>query len=140
MNNYEILASAGGAAALLLTLIQVAPVKLDPWSAILRALGKALNADVVERVERIDRDVQSLRYKIDERQALDCRVRIVRFADEIHYGTLHSRDHFNAILYDISVYEAFCHDHPTFPNEVVVMNIEVIKETYKNCLEKHSFL
>ena len=39
----EILLGGGLGTVALLTLIQIAPVKVDPWSAIAKALGRAIN-------------------------------------------------------------------------------------------------
>lgn len=140
MSIQEILASAGGGAVLLLTLIQITPLKLNPWSAILHAIGKSINAEVLERVNALDKGLNTLKATVDQRQAIDCRARIVHFGDEIKHDVKHSLEHFNAILYDISVYEAYCSDHPDFPNEVAVITIDLIKETYKKCTREKTFL
>lgn len=140
MSIQEILAGAGGGAVLLLTLIQITPIKFNPWTAIVKTIGKTLNAEVLERVNRIDTDLQNLKDTVDQRQAIDCRARIVHFGDEIQHDVKHSREHFNAILYDISVYETYCRDHPAFPNEVAVITIDLIKRTFKHCVDTRSFL
>ena len=44
MTIQEILAGGGGALLVLMTLVQIAPVKINPWSAIAKALGRAINA------------------------------------------------------------------------------------------------
>ena len=35
---------------ILLTVIQIAPVKFDPWTAIARAIGRALNGEVLTQL------------------------------------------------------------------------------------------
>ena len=47
MSIQEILASSGGALVILMTLMQIAPIKVNPWSAIGKMIGKALNGDVI---------------------------------------------------------------------------------------------
>lgn len=147
MSIYDMIASAGGAGLILLTLIQIAPIKINPWSKMMKAIGKAMNAEVLAKVNNVESDLQSLRGDVDnlrseegKGRALDCRARIVRFGDEIQCGEKHSKEHFNAILYDISMYEKYCKENPGFPNEVAVINIELIKDIYKKCLEKRNFL
>ena len=44
----KILTYSGGGLLLLLTFIQLAPVKLDPWSAIARWIGRAINGEVLD--------------------------------------------------------------------------------------------
>lgn len=48
MSIQEILTAGGGTLIVLLTLVQIAPIKLNPWSAIVKWIGHALNAEVLE--------------------------------------------------------------------------------------------
>ena len=43
----ELLLGGGLGLAAVLTLIQIAPVKIDPWSAIAKALGRAVNLSLI---------------------------------------------------------------------------------------------
>ena len=49
MTIQEILAGGGGLLLILMTLVQIAPVKINPWSALAKAIGKAINADISKR-------------------------------------------------------------------------------------------
>ncbi len=49
MSIQEILTAGGGTMIVLLTLVQIAPIKLNPWSAIVKWIGHALNAEVLEK-------------------------------------------------------------------------------------------
>lgn len=140
------LGSCGGLAGLL-TLIQVIPIKVDPWSAIARGLGKALNKGVMEKLEDVERDVknlkqgsESLKARIDKDGADACRNRILRFSDELRRGVEHSEEFFNQILEDMSDYERFCADHPDYKNSKAECAVEKINSVYKHCMEKDSFL
>ena len=44
----EILFGGGSALFVLLTLLQLAPIKINPWSAIAKAFGRAINSEVLE--------------------------------------------------------------------------------------------
>ena len=46
----EILLGGGGTLFVLLTLIQLAPIKINPWSAMAKAFGRAINSEVLEKV------------------------------------------------------------------------------------------
>ena len=39
---------------ILMTLVQIAPIKLNPWDKILTWLGNHMNADIVKRVDVIE--------------------------------------------------------------------------------------
>ena len=47
MSIKEILASGGGVLVVVMTLVQIAPVKLNPWSWLARSIGRAVNAEVI---------------------------------------------------------------------------------------------
>lgn len=126
MTLQDILVSGGGILILLLTIIQVTPLKLNPWSVVAKALGKALTVDVLE--------------KLDENSASTCRYRLIRFDDELRHNVKHTQEHFDQILDDITTYERYCKEHPAYPNSKAVLAIENIKSTYVKCREENSFL
>lgn len=140
MSIYEMVAGGGGAALVFLTLIQLAPIKANPWSAIAAAIGRAINGEVISKVDQLGNELQSLRSISDEREAKAARVRILRFGDEIYQGILHSREHFDQTLDDITEYEQYCETHPDFKNDMTTITVQSIRETYQKCFEKHNFL
>lgn len=136
----EILSSGGGAILILFTIIQIAPVKINPWSWLAKKFGRAINGEVIEKVDKLGEDVQSLRKECDEREAVNCRTRIMRFGDEILHDIRHSKEHFDQILLDITNYEAYCEQHPKFKNNIAAATIQRIKAVYQKCLDENSFI
>lgn len=132
----EILLSGGGVLLVLMTMIQIAPVKLNPWSW----FGNQINKDLLVEIKTMKSEIDTIRDENREVHAKDCRVRILRFADEIYLETPHSQEHFKQILGDITHYERYCESHPEFENQIAVAAIEQIKETYIERLRKHDFL
>lgn len=59
MTIQEILAGGGGLLLILMTLVQIAPVKINPWSALAKAIGKAINADISKRLDEIEKKLDS---------------------------------------------------------------------------------
>ena len=47
MSLEEILLGGGGALLAAMTLIQVAPIKVNPWSAVAKAIGRAINLSLI---------------------------------------------------------------------------------------------
>ena len=76
----------------------------------------------------------------DERYAVDCRARILRFNDEILHGQKHTKEHFDQALSDITTYNSYCDAHKDFKNQITVHATENILKTYDTCMEEHSFL
>ena len=143
----EILPLLGGGLVGLLTLIQIAPIKVNPWSAILEWLGNQTNKALLAKMEAFEADMKGVKAEVDtirdenrEIHAKDCRVRILRFAYEISLSQPHSHEHFKQILGDITHYEKYCDAHPEFENQIAVAAIAQIKDTYNERLKKHDFL
>lgn len=129
-----------GAIILLMTLIQISPIKINPWSWIGRCIGRAINGEVLEKVETLTRDVKQNKADDDEQWASLSRTHILRFGDEILHGISHSKEHFNQVLLDISKYEQYCKSHPQYINNIATATIQQIKKTYQKCLDENNFL
>lgn len=147
MSLAEFFVGGSGIAVAALTLVQVVPVKINPWSYIARSIGKALNKDMMDKMESVQDDVKdlgnkhsNLEYRMDKDKADDCRTRILRFGDELRRGVEHSEEFFNQILDDISDYKRYCTEHPEYKNDRAVNAIAEIEKVYQRCMEKNSFL
>lgn len=136
----EMILGGGGAVLVLMTIVQLMPIKIDPWTAIARAIGRAINGEVLEQVGRLEQEVQRVRSSIAEEKAVNCRARILRFGDECLHGGRHTKDHFDQTLRDITAYERYCEEHPDFVNNVTRLTSDRIKEIYRKCLDNNDFL
>ncbi len=134
MSIQEILAGGGVSLFVLMTLVQIAPVKINPWSKLAKAIGNALNGgDVMAKLEehiRID----------DERDADMHRARILQFNTELLRDFKHTEEDFNEILYNIDCYERYCRDHPEYQNNRAVHAIKHIMDVYDALQKTHDFL
>lgn len=129
-----------GLIVILLGLIRIPKVDLNFWTVILRVLGRAMNGDIMARVDKIDRELENHIKRTEEERIRQARQRILRFSDEVFYEKGHSQEHYNEILEDIGKYENYCNTHPDFKNNKAVMAIEMIKDAYQDCIENHEFL
>lgn len=137
----------GGAILVLMTLIQVTPIKINPWTWLGRCIGRAINGEVLEKVESLNGKVETLSVDFANNKAEDeeewislSRSHILRFGDELLHGVPHSKEHFDQILLDITKYEHYCDTHPDFPNGKAIATIKQIKKIYQTCLDENNFL
>lgn len=142
----DILLWSGGGVALLLTFIQVAPIKVNPWSWIAKCLGRAFNADVLKRLDEMQAEQHATRTKLDahiktdeENRADERRTNILRFNNELIRNIPHTREEFIEILADIDVYERYCEKHPEYENNRASHAIANIGRVYDERLKKHDF-
>ena len=122
------------------TLIQISPIKLNPWSWLAKKIGEAVNKPLMDKIEKIETKVDKLEKSRGEENAENRRVRILRFSDELQHGVRHSQEHFDQILLDITVYNQYCADHKDFLNDRTVIATERIKSSYRTRLERNDFL
>lgn len=147
MNIQELLTYSGGALLALLTLVEVTPIKLNPWSALGKAIGRAINADVlkdlgeVKAAQKETRECLNDHIRIDdERNADEHRARILQFNTELLRDIPHTQEDFIEVLAEIDVYETYCKAHPEYPNSRATHAIANIERVYDDRLEKHDFL
>lgn len=136
----EIVMYGGGLTLVLMTLIQITPIKVNPWTWLGRTIGRAINGEVLDRVDVLANDVRELKDEDAEQWASLSRSHILRFGDELLHGVPHSKEHFDQILLDISKYEAYCDEHPKYKNDIANATIKQIKNTYQKCLDDNKFL
>ena len=147
MSILELFASGSGLLFLVLSMIEIAPIKVNPWSAIARALGSVINRDVIARLDDISRVQRDTRQRLDDHIKLDDerdadmhRAKILRFNNELLRDIPHTREEFIEILAEIDGYEAFCRAHPDYQNNRAVHAVANIKRVYAERLQKHDFL
>ena len=96
-----------------------------------------------ERVSTFVGELKKLRDRMDEQQAeseaKSARMRIQRFADELYGNVLHSKEHFDLILMDITAYNNYCDTHPDFLNEKTKFAEEIIRDKYEKCMRERTF-
>lgn len=150
MNLQEIMVG-GGCLVVLMTLVQVTPLKVNPWSAIGkalaaigRALGKVLNGAVIEKLDKLEAMQTETRQRLDEHIRVDDernadlhRTYILRFSMELRRGMQHTDEDFNEILYNIKCYEQYCKDHPEYQNNRAVHAIKHIENMYDERMKQH---
>ena len=57
----DLLSNSGWVLIILLTLIQIAPIKINPWNSVLKFLGRLMNAELNEKMDGFKRDLSSVK-------------------------------------------------------------------------------
>lgn len=124
----------------LLSLIQITPIKVNPWSALFKWFGRMINGELSDKIDALSDKVDKLEKKEDERDAVNKRVRILRFEDELQRDQRHTKDSFDQVLSDITGYNQYCDAHPSFRNDQTAATVAHIRKVYDARLENHDFL
>ena len=135
------------AVALIGTFIQIAPVKINPWSALFHWIGKKLNAGIMDKLDIMEAEQVKIRDKLeehirmdDERAADGYRRRILSFNSSLLANKAHTEEEFVEIMNVIDMYEKYCAAHPGYKNSRAVHAVAHIGKVYDERLEKHDFL
>lgn len=139
---------------IVLSVVQLTPVKLNPWSWILKSLGKIINSDLCEKIETVSKQQIENRQLLDkhvsddakwkkafEAQKMDeLRQTILHFNNELLRKQKHTKEEFVEILAVIDRYKAYCKTHEDYPNSRAVHAIANIERVYDERLAKNDFL
>lgn len=136
----DFLLGGGSLLLILMTLVQIAPIKINPWSALAKAIGKAINADISGRLDEIGAKLDEHIETDGRRTADSCRDQILHFNNELLRPIYHTKEEFVEVLVKIDEYERYCDEHEDYPNNRAVLAIENIREVYKERLKKRDFL
>lgn len=131
----------------LLSLVEVSPIKINPWSGLAKWLGRAINGEVLESVAEAKKAQKETRRALDEhiraddeRNADTLRMRILHFNNELLRGDRHTREDFIEILAVIDAYEQYCKNHPDYRNNRASHAIANIGRVYDDRLKLRDFL
>ncbi len=94
---------------------------------------------ILDMIQKLDEKIDKLDGELSERGAIACRVRILKFMDEILEGWNHSFDSYTQVMQDITNYLHYCDENPLFKNHQTEATIEYIKNDYQEHLEKNDF-
>ena len=147
VNIQEILLGGSGVVIVLLSIVEISPIKINPWSRLAKWLGRAINADVIDELKTVKTAQAETRERLeahistnDRREADNCRARILRFNNELIREIPHTKEEFVEALKDIDDYKRYCREHKDYENERAVHAIANIGRVYDERLEKHDFL
>jgi hypothetical protein len=137
---------------LVLSLVEISPIKINPWSMLIKWLAKLLGildlrteiVQVRDRMDELEKKIDNMKISEEEKEqlkeALAARRRILRFNDELLLKIKHSKEMFDDILSDISDYDRYVRTHPDFVNQKAVFAEQNVGKAYKKCMEENDFL
>ena len=114
-------------------------IKINPISAILGWIGERVNkgmyteiSQLKKKIDEISTRQEKIEADIEEREAISCRIRILRFSDELRREIPHSQESFEQTISDVDTYERYCNEHPEFKNNKTVVAKDRVITAYKD--------
>ena len=132
---------------LFLSIIQITPIKINPWTWLGKCIGKAINGEIAKEVKCMRNDLVGVHKELDDlkkreelKDADATRNRILRFDDELRQHVKHSKEYFDQMLEDIDGYLEFCREHEKYQNSKADSAIKHILKCYDKVKEENDFI
>lgn len=124
---------------LTMTVVQVAPIKIDPWKFIFEKIGGWLNSSIIARVESIERKLDNhiLEYEHDKVEGM--RTKILDFANACMNNRPQTQEAYVYMLKICDNYEEYIQSNGQRNGEVSLAMNE-IKRLYSENMQNNSFL
>lgn len=72
--------------------IQIAPIKINPWTSLIKWIGRSLTSNINDKLIKMENDLKSLSFDIDENEKDRIRWEVLDFANSCREGRRHSKD------------------------------------------------
>ena len=130
----------------LASLIQITPIKVNPWDKIFGWIGKKMNKDVSDQVKEVRSEVKQVRKDLDthiqddKREKLEVQRRdILDFANACMNGRKHTQEQFTFVIKKCDEYEKYIEDN-NLKNGEISSAIEEIRRLNSKCRQNNTFL
>lgn len=114
---------------LFLSLIQISPLKLNPWDNVFAWLGRKLNGSMEYKIEHLQKQVLELWINAH-------RQTILTFARECRGNVEHSAEEWSTLLNLCEEYERYCNTH-NVNNGVVRENTRYLRQLFQELSREH---
>jgi hypothetical protein len=125
--------------AMLSIVVEVAPIKINPWTKLLRAVGNRMNADILSRLKDVEVQLAQQDAKIDNNEKDRIRYEILDFARACRKHEKHTKEEFDHIFEQYDKYEVILSKLEQ-PNGKVTQAMHFISEVFQDILAKDDFI
>jgi len=118
--------------------IEVTPVKINPWTYILKGVGNRMNADIIKRLDKVEKQLEEQDDKIDNNEKDRIKYEILDFARSCRKKERHTKEEFDHILEQYDKYEVILAKLEQ-PNGKVTHAMKYISSVYMETNEQNDF-
>lgn len=136
--------------------IEIAPIKVNPWSRILKCIGNALNRDLSSRISVLEAtakkntgSIADLQQKMEDSfvkeardrdtiEAKKLRGRIISFAESCRKDAKHTRVQFEEIFRAVDDYNYYCEKY-SIPNHYIDGEVKYLEEIFQEVARESKF-
>lgn len=116
-------------AVILTTLVQISPLKLNPWDFCLGWIGDRLNSHILKKVDALDEKLTEHVQESRDSSVKRKRQRILQFVEDGMGGKRYTKETFEFMMRECDDYETYIRDHE-IKNGVIEASITEIRRRY----------
>lgn len=115
-----------------ITVIQITPIKIDPWKWFFRSIKNALVGDLEKEIHDLSKDVLDEKVNTKRWNVLD-------FANSSRQGRRHTKEEWDHCISELKWYDDYCERHK-IPNGVMIECGKYLRNEYHEHLKNDDFL
>lgn len=120
------------------TIIQVTPLKINPWDFLLGWIGERFNSGINKKVDQLEKKIDQHIENSKSKDLKQLRQYIISFVDEGVNGKRHTKESFQNAIRACDAYEKFIHDN-NIENGVIISSMSAIRLKYEQHLVNADF-
>lgn len=122
----------------LMTIIQIAPIKINPWDFLLGWIGDRLNSHIIKKVDSLDVKLTEHVEESRDGSIKRKRARILQFVEDGMGGKRYTKETFDFMITECDEYEAYI-EKCGRKNGVIEASIKEIRRRYSDHIHNADF-
>lgn len=121
------------------TLIEVTPIKINPWRWILSWIGNVVNGEDRKNIHEINKNLAALKKEFEVNKAQEKRWHILDFVNSCRNGRRHTREEWNHAITELREYEEYTKNN-NIPNGVIEEDGKYLRDLFHEHNRNNDFL
>lgn len=122
----------------LMTIIQIAPIKINPWDFLLGWIGDRLNSHIIKKVDKLDAKLTEHVEESRDGTIKRKRARILQFVEDGMGGKRYTKEAFDFMIMECDEYEEYIKKYNR-KNGVIEASIKEIRRRYSDHIHNADF-
>ena len=122
-----------------ITLIEVAPIRINPWHSLLKWIGQVINGGLQTQMTEMKNELSDLKKDCELKNADDMRWEILNFANTCRQGVKHSKDEWRHVMDQLAKYEDYT-ESKGISNGVIEEDTRYLRELYHDRNSSNDFI
>lgn len=115
------------------TIIQISPIKIDPWSWLLKQIRIGLG------IEELKKEIDEIKKDAQDDRVDNWRWNILDFGNSCRNDRRHSKEEWGHVIDQMKKYEKYCEKNQ-IENGVIEEESKYLRSLYQERLERNDFL